>query len=98
MTGKTNGDWLGEAMKTFIPEIDALAKLPEDRLLAVDLIIFLVKHSYTDIFRDYTSKRENDSIMSSRPMDVAADAWLVTLIHEDSEQCIKPHVYDKIVI
>jgi hypothetical protein len=93
---RPKGDWLGVAMETFLPETKSLAQLrvPEGRLLAIDLIIFLGEHSYTDTFMDYTSGGEG---VPARPTDVNADNLLLEVINDDSEQGINPHADDILV-
>jgi hypothetical protein len=78
MTGKKPiGDWLGVATKAFLPEIEALGTLLGGRLWAIELIIYLGEHSYTNMFRNYTSGGEG---IPACPMDITADNLFLKFI------------------
>jgi hypothetical protein len=74
-----NGDWLGTAMKQFDGRIQILSLQPKGCSLAIDLIVFLVEISYTDVFKLYTSDIEESGLLP-RSFDKRADKWLIELM------------------
>jgi hypothetical protein len=46
---RPTSDWLSNAMEEFIPEIADLSQKPDSLILAIDLLVYLVEHSYTPL-------------------------------------------------
>jgi hypothetical protein len=46
---RPTSDWLSSAMEEFIHEIADLSQKPESLILAIDLLVYLIEHSYTKL-------------------------------------------------